>query len=93
MTYFGLQMEESEFENLHHTSMKWGNDWEKQKNRFDPTSSSFKWKMAYWSDNFSDVLIEREWLRAREETFELVFDNATDSYLLLTNYLTEGWKK
>jgi len=91
MTYFGLEMNEEDFENLHDTSMEWGKDWGRWKTRFNPVPS-FDWKMAYWMREFTEALISREWLKAREEGAELVFDEAQESYLLLTNYKTEGWR-
>jgi hypothetical protein len=91
MAFFGLEMSEDEFEYLHHTSMLWGSHWKKQKNRFDP-EPAFSWKMAYWVDRFADALIMREWLRAQNHKVEIVWDNALNNHLLLTDYKTEGWK-
>jgi hypothetical protein len=91
MAFFGLEMNEDEFEYLHHTSMEWGSHWEKQKNRFLP-QPSYKWKMAYWVNDFTQALIMREWLRAQDQKVQIVWDTAFDSHLLLTNYRTAGWK-
>lgn len=101
-----IEMTEDDFERLTKTSMKWqGLPWAAQDGRFENCSSGattdaapdYKWRMAYWvGDSWLNVILARSYLRAAGEDCEVLWDmveNPECSYVILTNYVTETWKK
>ena len=77
-----------DFERLVTTSMQWGKDWMKQKNRFED-APLFTWKWAYWIDTYLETLICQHYLSANGFESQTVWDTATQQWLILSNY--EGW--
>lgn len=87
-----IVMMESDFENLWSTSMGWGKDWEKRKERFE-TPISYHWKMAYWFSSYSSLLIARSWLLTNGHETQTTFDTAMDEWLIVTDYGYERLEK
>ena len=85
-----LTITEHDFEHLHHTSMAWGKSWAKQKSRFED-APLFTWKMAYWVENYVEVLLCQGFLSAHNFESQTVYDTAYDCWLILTDYKTESW--
>ena len=101
-----IHMNESMFEILTSTSMRWGSQWEAKSDRFEVHAKhhtelpGFQWKMAYWvGENAASTVLARSWLIDQGHDFELVWDMAEHpngeylGWVLLTDYETESWKE
>lgn len=86
-----FNMIEEDFDNLCHTSMRWGQDWEKQKRRFDP-EPSFNWGFGYWVSSYVEVMFCRAYLTTQGFETQTVFDTAINSYLVLTDFTSSSWR-
>ena len=86
-----ITITESDFGKLHNSSMSWGKEWMKQKDRFTD-APLFTWKMAYWCETYLETLICQQYISSRGFESQTVFDTATLDYLILTNYVSEDWQ-
>jgi hypothetical protein len=79
-----------DFEHLFDTAMEWrgyAKDWGKQVSagRFDPTPSLF-WRWAYWTKLYTEVVMMRSFLKAKEYKYQCVFDEMAHEWVVLTDY-------
>jgi hypothetical protein len=101
MTNITITMDETDFNALCSTSMKWHRGWANQPNRFEPhmkkydAPPDYTWKMAYWvGDSWVSVMLVCAFLSTQNETFEILWDTVEPGeYVILTNYETESWRK
>lgn len=88
-----MNITELDFEQLHSTSMRWGNDWCQHKDRFrcfKPINYAFRW--AYWFDDYPALMIARQFLENINSEYQEMYDEAMDQYLIVTNYITLTWR-
>ena len=82
---------EKDFDRLTTSSMLWaGTDWKAQSVRFDD-GTTFDWKIGYWFENTSALILAKHCLTNLGFPFQETYDDAMDEYILLTNYLTPSW--
>jgi len=81
-----MKLTNEDFMRLHQTSMEWGVHWKKHKLHFEPSVKSYEWRWAYWFDLYANLLFGRQFLEQEEWSFEVVWDEGSDAWLLLTNY-------
>lgn len=91
MSEIRLHMIEEDFEEMVHTSMHWGDHWSEQIGRFEP-QPMLDWKMAYWVDNYTSVLLCRAYLTTQNCETQTVWDRAFNCHLILTNFVTQTWR-
>jgi hypothetical protein len=81
-----MKLTEKDFDMLTETVMAWnGNDWHLQNHRF-LDDVSYDWKVCYWVESVSNLILARTFLEQNDHAYELSFDEALESYVLLTNY-------
>jgi hypothetical protein len=81
-----MKLTNEDFMYLHECSMQWDQGWELKASRFEPRVKSYQWRWAYWFDSYARLLLGREFLAEQGYEFEVVWDEATEQWLLLTNY-------
>lgn len=81
-----MNLTNEDFMNLHQTSMEWDESWRAKDGRFEPPVKSYEWSWAYWFDSYPSIVIVKYFLEQKDFDFEIVWDGATDEWLLLTNY-------
>jgi hypothetical protein len=81
-----MKLTNEDFMRLFQTSMEWGVHWGKHASHFDPKVQSYEWRWAYWFDLYANLLFGRQFLEQEEFSFEVVWDEGSDAWLLLTNY-------
>jgi hypothetical protein len=81
---------EEDFEMLSSIKMQWsGYDWELQADRFiDIIAFDFQW--AYWFDSRVELILARNFLMQRQITFQESYDEATESFVIVTDYALEA---
>lgn len=81
-----MKITEKDFDMLTETVMAWkGNDWHLQNHRF-LDDVSWEWAVCYWVENQANLILARTFLEQNDYAFEMSYDEAMDSYILLTNY-------
>jgi hypothetical protein len=95
MTY---ELTENDFEQLSNTSMKWGQSWKEQDDRFEVMHSDsaidYSFEMAYWvGKEYTNVIFAKMFLTKHCCTYQVLWDLCGDcQYLITTNYKTDGWR-
>jgi len=81
---------EEDFEMLSSIKMQWnGYDWELQADRFiDGISFEFQW--AYWLETRAELILARNFLMQRQIRFEESYDEAMESFVIVTDYAFEA---
>ncbi|CAB4161722.1 hypothetical protein UFOVP1201_5 [uncultured Caudovirales phage] len=75
-----------DFEALSNTKMQWaGYGWESQSDRFDQ-ELFYEWPWAYWFEDAASMILARMFLFNLGRGFEFAYDEATDNYIIVTNY-------
>ena len=77
-----------DFDRITDTAMRWGKDWLIKQHRFEPVTTNFSYKMAYWVDRYFETLVCQHYLASLGFQSETHFDTATGSYLMLTDYIS-----
>jgi len=77
-----------DFDRITDTAMRWGKDWLIKQHRFEPVTTNFSYKMAYWVDRYLETLVCQQYLASLGFQSETHFDTATGSYLMLTDYIS-----
>lgn len=77
-----------DFDCIADTAMRWGKDWLIKQHRFEPVTTNFSYKMAYWVDRYLETLVCQQYLASLGFQSETHFDTATNSYLMLTDYVS-----
>ena len=77
-----------DFDRIADTAMRWGKDWLIKQHRFEPVTTNFSYKMAYWVDRYLETLVCQQYLASLGFQSETHFDTATSSYLMLTDYIS-----
>jgi len=77
-----------DFDRIADTAMRWGKDWLIKQHRFEPVTTNFSYKMAYWVDRYLETLVCQQYLASLGFQSETHFDTATGSYLMLTDYIS-----
>lgn len=81
-----MKITAKDFDALTDTVMGWkGNGWEVQSDRF-LDKVSFDWAVCYWVDSAASLILARTFLEDNDHAFEESYDQATESYILLTNF-------
>ena len=91
-----MNITEQDFDHLTVNSMQWGPYWKKQEGRFEGIAPFKKLSfspeiMGYWTQNYSDAMLCREFLASKKMDCSLHWDTATEDYLILTPYKTQSW--
>lgn len=82
---------EEDFEMLSSIKMQWnGYDWELQADRFDNREISFEYQWAYWFDSRTELILARNFLMQREISFNESYDEAMESFVIVTDYALEA---
>jgi len=77
-----------DFDRIADIAMRWGKDWLIKQHRFEPVTTNFSYKMAYWVDRYLETLVCQHYLASLGFQSETHFDTATNSYLMLTDYVS-----
>lgn len=77
-----------DFDRMADTAMYWGKDWIIKQHRFEPVTTNFSYKMAYWADRYLESLFCQHYLASIGFQSETHYDTASDSYLILTDYVS-----
>lgn len=95
-----ITMSEYDFEGLCSSSMKFGEKWRDQDDRFEATHSGppddvwYGWEMIYWvGESWANVIFARSYLEALYKGFEIIYDSGCQEYAILTDYRTDSWNK
>ena len=97
MTY---ELTENDFEQLSNTSMKWGQSWKEQDDRFEIMHSDsdidYNFEMAYWvGKEYTNVIFAKMFLTKHCYTYQVLWDLCAygdGQYLIITNYKDQGWR-
>ena len=90
-----LDLTATDFDNLTTTQMRWsGTDWATQNAEYEArfetliplTEIDYGWEFAFWCSTKTDHLLAAAYLKAIAEPTQLLFDAATNEYVILTDY-------
>lgn len=100
-----LAVDADDIERLVDTSMRWGEDWRAQADRFehataDPdTPPSYRWALAYWvGTSWLNVVAFRSYLEGIAHPLEILWDTALGpdgsavGYVVLTDWHSPVWR-
>jgi hypothetical protein len=83
---YTMKITEKDFDLLTDTVMGWnGNDWHLQNHRF-LDDVSFDWKVCYWVESATSMILARTFLEQNGHKHEVSYDEALESFVLLTNF-------
>ena len=94
-----LDLTAKDFDHLTTTQMRWaGTDWATQNAEFEArfetlipqTEIDYGWEFAFWCSRYADQLLAVAYLKSIAEPVQLLFDAATNEYVILTDYAA-GW--
>lgn len=81
-----MKLTEKDFDMLTETVMAWkGNDWHLQNHRF-LDDVSMEWAVCYWVESTVAMILARTFLEDNNHAYETSYDEAMDSFIILTNY-------
>ena len=76
----------NDFEHLFDAAMEWDLEtWKDQEARFD-FSIEVRFGFIYWVENYSSLILCREFLNERGNTFIDSFDEATQQWAFISDY-------
>jgi hypothetical protein len=84
---------ETDFERLSHTSMQWDQDtWAEQAadGRFEGRVN-FDHNFIFWFESYPAVVAAKSILMQMDEEFEVLYDKATDEWVMTTTLITMTW--
>jgi len=90
-----LDLTAQDFDQLTTTQMRWaGTDWASQNAEYEArfetvipqTDIGYGWEFAFWCKSYSDYLLATAYLKSIAEPGQLLFDAATNEYVILTDY-------
>lgn len=97
-----MYMNDADMDALCSSSMMWDDTWSGQvtDGRFEHATArydqapSYKWARAYWvGESWANVMLIRAYLGHMGHTYEVLWDQATSEYVMLTNYTTASMRK
>ena len=100
MTTVILDVTDKDFNGIVSTSMMWGEQWSDhiEDGRFiaidyiGTLNISTDFKFAYWVDDYVQLMICRGYIKANGFEFIAAYDNATEDYIIVTDYAGDFWK-
>lgn len=97
-----VNMKPADFTQLWNSHMHFGASWGSQitSGRFESLEDlclkhariSTEWPHAYWLDDWASVILARAYIEHYSDDYVVVWDNAVDEYVILTNHNWEDHK-
>ena len=96
-----IRMTGEDFQRLASTSMSWGSHWAAHDGRFENFTAGkafdapcgYDWAMAYWlGECAAGQILAASFLADQGHDYELLWDLDSQEWVLVTDYLSPGWR-